>query len=676
MKECNRSMIMRKPTKNNSTGRGWWVRILAWAVVPVFVTLTAQAQDTRSRIDVEHYKIDAEINQRTQTIAATASIRFVPLEDRVSSATFELNNALNVARVVSEQGEQIPASRSQEDFTIRLNFRDNLVKGQPVTVTFTYDGRLSGQEDSPVYGIKFASIQNDYAYLMYPSRWFPINGYTTDRFTAEMNITVDTGNRVLGSGFGLPEAKGDKTTFAYKMDKPSFPGTIAVVKDGSGTQVSSAGVTSTLFFRTIDKSLANQYGEEAGKIVAHFASLFGLAPYANLTYIETDTGAPTGYAAPGLVFLSPRGIGSDVNERLLANQISRQWWGVQVSPTTRNNLWLTNGLAEYSEALYLEHTKGPAALESQMRDQGVEALTIENIPIAQSGRLEDYSPEINALASSKGSVVAHMLRYVIGDEAFFKGLKEYAKQYAWKSASTPDFRKVMEQASSQDLGYFFIQWIESSGAPEFKLEYTIFRTQKGFRAQGKVSQDLDTFRMPVTLRIETEGNPEEKTIEVVGTSSEFSVDTFGKPKNIIIDPDHHVMRFSNEMRLAVAIRRGEQFAEISEFGEALKEYQKALEANRASSLAHYRIAEVFFLQSNYQAAANEFRESLNGDLQPKWTEVWSHINLGRIFDITGQRERAINEYKLAERTKDNTQGALEEAAKYLREPYQRQARTY
>jgi tetratricopeptide (TPR) repeat protein len=177
--------------------------------------------------------------------------------------------------------------------------------------------------------------------------------------------------------------------------------------------------------------------------------------------------------------------------------------------------------------------------------------------------------------------------------------------------------------------------------------------------------------MPVDLKIETEGNPEQKRVEVVGTSSEFSVDTFGKPKNVIIDPDQRVLRFSNQMRTAVAIRRGEQFTEVSDYAEALKEFQKALENNRNSSLAHYRIAEVFFLQNNYQSAANEFREALNGDLEPKWTEVWAHIHLGKIFDITGQRERAINEYNLAVRTKDNTQGAQEEAAKYLKAPYER-----
>jgi hypothetical protein len=311
------------------------------------------------------------------------------------------------------------------------------------------------------------------------------------------------------------------------------------------------------------------------------------------------------------------------------------------------------------------------AAESQYRDLCVESLTVDNVPILQSSRLEDYSPELWALTGSKGAAVLHMLRYVIGDQAFFDTLKQYASLYSWKSASTEDFKKVAEDASRQDLGYFFIQWIESSGAPEFKLEYTIYRTQKGFRVMGKISQDLDTFRMPVELKIETEGNPESKRVEVVGTSSEFSVDTFGKPKNVVIDPDQRVLRYDNQVRTAVAIRRGAQYAEIGEFTEALKEYQKALETNRGSSLAHYRIAEVFFLQNNYQSAANEFRETLNGDLEPKWTEVWAHIHLGKIFDITGQRERAVNEYNLAIRTKDNTQGAQEEAAKYLKTAYER-----
>ena len=104
----------------------------------------------------------------------------------------------------------------------------------------------------------------------------------------------------------------------------------------------------------------------------------------------------------------------------------------------------------------------------------------------------------------------------------------------------------------------------------------------------------------------------------------------------------------------------------------LEKCQEAVTANRRSSLPHYRMGEIHFDQKSYQAAANEFRETLNGDLMPKWVEVWAHVNLGKIFDSTGQRDRALNEYRLARRTGDNTRGALDEAAKYEKEPYHRE----
>jgi hypothetical protein len=632
----------------------------------------AQAQpERRSLIHVEQYTINAEIQPRTQSLSATVAVRFVPLQDNTSFATFELNNALNVSRVVDETGKQVQASRNQQDFTVRLGFDQPLPKGKPFTVTFSYDGHLSGNEDSPVYGIKFAAIHEDYAYLMYPARWFPVNGYTTDRFAAELNITVPNGFRVVAPGIEMPQPGADKTVYNFKFDHPSFPGSIAVVKD-PGVKVTSEGVTTALYFRGPEQSMAQQYGALIGQQMVFFSGMLGVPQYANLTVVETEAGSENGYAAPGLIFLSPAGIGKQVNAGLIANKVARQWFETIVSPATRNHLWLTNGFATYAELLWTEHTTGPGALQTAFHNLCVDALTVPDVPIMQASRLDDYSPELWALTGSKGAAVLGMLRYVIGDQAFFATLKDYVKRDAWKAATTEDFKTVAQDVSKQDLGYFFIEWIESSGAPEFKLEYTVFRTQKGFRVMGKVSQDLDTFRMPVDLKIETEGNPQTQRVEVVGTSSEFSVDTFGKPKNnIVIDPDDHVLRYSPQMRVAVAIRRGEQFQELAEYGDALKEYQKALESNRNSSMAHFRIAEVFFLQNNFQAAANSFREALNGDLDPKWTEVWAHIKLGNIFDITGQRDRAVNEYNQAIRTKDNTQGAQEEAAKYLKSPYER-----
>ena len=637
--------------------------------------LGAFAQDRRSRIEVQDYLIDAEVSPNTSTISATATVHFLPLDEGVSSATFELNNALTLRRVVDDQGKQLQTSRNQQDFTVRVQFDQPLVKGKLTTVSFTYDGTLNGQEDSPVYGIKFAAIHPDFSFLLYPARWFPVSGYTTNRFGADMKVTVPMGYTVLGSGLDSHQATGDKNLYEFKMERHSFPGSIAVVKDPP-VKVPSEGVTTSMYFRGAEADRVQQYGTEVGKLVSYFTGTFGLAPYANLTVVETEAGAPNGYAAPGMMFLSPPAITRNVNSNLLANEVSRQWWEEDISPATRNHLWLSNGFAAYSELLWAEHNNGAAYMATQLHDVMVTALTVDNVPVIQSSRLEDYSPELWALTAHKGAAVLNMLRYTIGDDKFQQVLKQYVEKYALKSVVTDDLRKVVDEVTGKSMDYFFIQWIESSGAPEFRLEYTIYRTTKeggggGFRVMGKISQDLDTFRMPVDLRIETEGNPETQRIEVVGTSSEFSVDTFGKPKSIVIDPDNKVLRYSPEIRVAVAIKRGEQFFELSEFSEALNEYQKALQTTRNSSLAHYRIAEVYFLQGNWQPAANEFREAINGDLQPKWTEVWAHINLGKIFDVAGQRDRAVNEYNLAIRTKDNTQNAQDEASKYLKTAYER-----
>src|SRR5664279_3460364 len=229
--------------------------ILTLALTLALGASAAWSQDRRSRIDVEQYTIDAEVSPAAQSLTAKASVRFVPLDDNISAASFELNNALNVSRVVDSAGKHTPASRNQQDFTVRLSFEQPLVKGQPITITFYYDGKLSGQEDSPVYGIKFAAIHPDFTFLMYPARWFPVSGYTTDRFSADLSVTVPAGYTVLGSGNDSKETAGDKTRYQLKFERPSFPGSIAIVK-GPPARVSSEGVTTSLYFRGPEADLS------------------------------------------------------------------------------------------------------------------------------------------------------------------------------------------------------------------------------------------------------------------------------------------------------------------------------------------------------------------------------------------------------------------------------------
>src|SRR6476660_2496797 len=177
------------------------LKVSGLVLVAAMLGLAQDRQQSRARIDVQTVALDAQINPTAQTLSATAKITFIPL-DNTSSVTFELNNALNLARVTDVEGRQITASRFGEDMSVRLAMPQVLPKGQAATLTFVYGGKLTGQEESPVFGIKFAAITPDVAYLMYPARWFPVNDYTVDRFASDFKVTVPDGYRVVASGNG------------------------------------------------------------------------------------------------------------------------------------------------------------------------------------------------------------------------------------------------------------------------------------------------------------------------------------------------------------------------------------------------------------------------------------------------------------------------------------------
>src|SRR5437879_3934166 len=130
------------------------------AVLSLLIAGVAGAQDRAPRqqkIDVQSYLIDAQVDPRAQTLNATVLVRFIPLED-TSTVTFELNNALNISKVIDEDGRQVPSSRLQQDMSVRLSLQGMLKKGKVAALTFVYDGKLTGDEESPVFGIKFAAI--------------------------------------------------------------------------------------------------------------------------------------------------------------------------------------------------------------------------------------------------------------------------------------------------------------------------------------------------------------------------------------------------------------------------------------------------------------------------------------------------------------------------------------
>lgn len=626
---------------------------------------------------MDDYQLSVELFPDRHRLEGTAKVRFTA-EDTLAIAVFGLHNGLRIKEVTDENGKKLDSERVSRDSTVRVPLPDGLPAGQSMTLTFQYEGILQSAADSPVPGLKLAYVGDDISYLLYAGRWFPTVGYRTDRFTSTIKVTVPADLKVIGSGTAKVEpAKATagsppRQTWTFVWDKPSFPGTIIA---GRFDQSSiNRGVDYQVFFTSLKKQFAATYADTAARAYEFFSAIYGPGPVTTIKVVELPDDTVPSEWAPEIVALSSRAIEEKTNYRLLANTIAHQWWGGKVSPQSRADFWLMDGTARYSEARYVEQVAGEAAFEQVADDFAVGALAYDDVPLSSVDRLDVFSPQFQSLVTDKGAEILHMLRWVVGDQQFDQIMRTFLSQFSGKSVSRADFEDVASQVHGENLAYFFTQWLDSTGAPKFQNKYTVYRTPKGFRVVGEITQDLDLFRMPVELKVETDGKTEDKRIEVVGTKSPYVVETFGKPRRILVDPNNRVLTTTPEREVRVAILRGQALVVQGNLAEALREFQKALEVNRNSSLAHYRIAEVFFLQRNYQAAANEYREAIGGDREPAWTEVWSHIQLGKIYDLTGQRERAVNEYRKALLTNDNTQGAQGEAQKYLAQPYEQERR--
>jgi tetratricopeptide (TPR) repeat protein len=635
-------------------------------------SLAAQRPE-RPELSISGYVIDAEIDTIAHHLTAKAVVSFIAPEN-TEPVSFGLHPALKITKISDEAGTVLTGQRSP-DSSIRIAPATPLASGQTVHWTFEYEGVIANNNDGPIEGLKLAAIQEPITYLLYPARWFPATGYLTNRFTTEMHIRVPHGMQVFASGaqgeskpVTLANGKpGDE--FYFNWDKPSFPGTVIA---GRYAEPAVSGNVKVYLTASHQQS-SNDLAQTAASEYDFFTASFGACQSNRLNVVELPDDTMPSVWAPELAAISGSRVGDKSSIRLLANTIARQWWGSQVTPRSLNDAWITNGMARYSELMYVENQSGQNTLKSALQDVSAGALAYDTIPLSSVSRLRPFSPEFQSMTMEKGAMIFHMLRGQIGDTAFLATLKDALNQFTGTSMRAADFEKIAEAESHQQLTSFFAQWVDGTGAPQFTNKYAIYRlgNNKGFRTIGEIDQDLDLFRMTVELRVETDGKTETKKIEVVGPSTPFSVDTFGRPRRISIDPQGWVLKSTPDLQLRAHILKGQQLAAQGDLAAALAEYQKALEINSQSSLANYRIGEVLFTQRNYQASVSAFRDALRGDGEPRWTEVWSHIQIGKIYDITGQRDRAVNEYRLAVQTNDNSQGAVNEARQWLQKPYKR-----
>jgi hypothetical protein len=635
-----------------------------------------------------NYDVEVVVHPENQTISALAKVDFVANEVG-RTLLVELHPDLQISSIKDASGHQLQFGREgSSPLLLSVSLVDTATPGKKVTISFEYSGPVSNEDDSPTRGLRFASVDKTSAYLLLPARWFPLTDFPSNRYTGTFKVVVPDSFAVTGTGKAdapvtMPSAgKGFPSQISYVFHNTT-PGPVGSFVAGALqlSPVQTEGYQISVYTPPAQASTAASYGNSLARIMSYFSDTFGaFETQPSLTIAQMPDGSLSGYSAPGLLLISAHQWTTKANDRLLSQLAAGQWWGNRVLPATPSDTWITDGLSRYSEALYAEQSDGVAGLHKALEDFAVGALMYEDTtPISQGAHLGLYSDQYVSIVADKGAMVFHMLRSELGDDNFTALLRDFYKQHNGQTATVDDFEKLAAtkipppgpNQEPVNLLSFFSQWLNSTGVPEFAITYVVYRTPRGFQVIGKIHQDLDTFRMPVDIRVETEGNPETEKILVTGTDSQFEVDTFGKPKpnGVVIDPNNNLLKSSPALRIRAAVARGEAQAAIGKYFEAIQEYQRALDLQANNSLAQFRMGEALFYQKNYQAAANSFRSALNGDLDPKWVEVWSHIYIGKIYDLLGQRERAVNEYSLAQHTRDDTASAQDEAARYLQRPY-------
>jgi predicted metalloprotease with PDZ domain len=276
--------------------------------------------------------------------------------------------------------------------------------------------------------------------------------------------------------------------------------------------------------------------DKAADILRFYASLIGDVPYDSFTLALTENDLPGGHSPAYFALVNEplpmthySWSGDPVSFQgypsfFIAHEIAHQWWGQAVGWKNYHEQWLSEGFAQYMAALYAEHERGPEVFASvlrQMRRTAIDASPQGPVYLGyRLGHLKGDTRVYRALVYNKGAMVLHMLRRLVGDEAFFSGLREFYSTWRYSKAGTDDLRACMEKAAGRPLDRFFERWIYGSAIPTLRLSASV----EGRVLKVRFDQNADIFDVPVTVSLSyADGSTEDVVVQVDSTSVERAI---------------------------------------------------------------------------------------------------------------------------------------------------------
>jgi len=496
---------------------------------------------TQRSIDVMHYNIKLNLHPEEKKIYGDVTISMKINDEKLTKIDINFYDNLDIS-LLEVNGQKTKYSRSEKILSIE---KPNDIKDS-ADVRIIYSGTPKSQG---LGSFEFTSEDNKpFIYSLsepvFASTWYPCIDLPDDKALSDVFITNDSSAVSVSNGKLIDiKTAGSRRTYHWKTVYPISTYLIAVYsgiyKTYSQKYVSITHDTMQLVYYAFPKDFEDVKSDfsDHDKYLKVFEQMFGPYPFIKEKYgvaeFLWDLGSMENQTITGIgaKFISGRKLFSD----MLIHELAHHWWGDAVGPKTWKDIWLNEGFATYSEALYWEKQAGFSALQSTLSSK---------TGSFSSGTLYDPGSEIfSRLVYDKGAWVLHMLRKEVGDKTFFNILREYFKRYKYSNASTNDFKKVCENLSGKNLSIFFNQWIyKGKGIIELEYSWTTDISQKNYITKIKIKQlqngyDIYKFPLDIKMIFENDADFSISSAYVTEKDSVILLRSEKKPSKIILDPD-------------------------------------------------------------------------------------------------------------------------------------------
>jgi aminopeptidase N len=356
--------------------------------------------------------------------------------------------------------------------------------------------------------------------------------------------------------------------------------------------------------------------------------------------------APFGWNRPNYVPLFGGG-------RVSVHEMAHYWWiGAFKSVKRRAFDWFTEGFATYSEALYEEYKKGNPAYHARIWGNLMGYLMSfeSKIDPNDPGKTLLKVPD-SATRYRKGACVLHALRFVVGEDNFLEILRKFIAEYRGKDISVAKFREVSEKVYGKELGWFFDQWLERAGLPDYKLIVDRIESMPDGKSKviGRIKQLSKLYKMPLEIVIKMEDKQKSERIWVEGKVTPFEIVAPQKPVSVELDPSHWILRY--DIKESPGYRIGE-FVLKKRWGKKSSEeiagkYSKEWLEQLNDQFSLKRIAFALYDVKRYEEALDAFRKVADREraLGSKPGSAIFLIWQGHMLDLLGRREEALSRYQ-------------------------------